>query len=92
MNACIPRITVASSHLLARAGKSGEALEVFGWLAQRASGDPAAHQAYGVALAQAGRFAEALREFERTLALDPAFPGARQLLQNAREDVAKPAP
>ncbi len=44
-----------------------------------------AHYNYGVALAQAGRFPEAIAAFEATLAIDPAHKAASDNLRRARE-------
>ena len=65
--------------LLSESGKASEALAVIEPLVKEKA-DPDALNAYGIALAQTGRTAEAIRQFERVLAIDPNNAPAHQNL------------
>ena len=65
--------------LLAESGKAAEALQVIEPVAAEQS-DPDALNAYGIALSELGRNAEAVQQFRRVLAMDPANAPAYQNL------------
>jgi Flp pilus assembly protein TadD len=65
--------------LLSESGKAAEALSVIAPLV-RDRADPDVLNAYGIALAQTGRTAEAMQQFQRVLAIDPNNAPAHQNL------------
>lgn len=73
-----PAQQVKLGRLLIGAGQPREAIEVLGPIA--ASGDLAARNAYGVALAEAGRIREAIAELDAILRADPRQAEALQNL------------
>ena len=70
-------------------GRHEEALALWRALVELAPGNTRAHTNAGVALYRLGRIEEALRSFERALAIDPLLPSARANRAAARERLAR---
>ncbi len=70
---------------LAREGKFDEAVSQFERVAHDFPNSARIQDEYGVLLARSGRTAEALKQFDAALALDPGFADARM----NREELAK---
>lgn len=78
--------------LLDEKGRHDEGIAYLRRAVARGPDDAATHAALGTALARRGQFAEAAREMEAALKLQPDFPGMAQQLKYAREDAAKSSP
>lgn len=61
----------ALADVLRRLGRSGDALEMLAEIVREQPRSAYAHRSHAVALAEAGRFAEAESEFRATIAIDP---------------------
>ena len=84
-----PGVALGYGVALGDAGLGAQALAFLRMAVAQAPGDAATHAALGTALARAGSYPEAIRELSQALALQPDFPGAQQMLRNAREDAAR---